>query len=370
MTPTLLARLSLRRVPARSEAGCTTGNNQRRARLTLTCFLAAALAINAGAMVLLDDLRPGIRDPEYGRRVRQYQARVAENPGRPMALVVGSSRSAMGVRPGAWEENGTPSSPMLFNLSLLGGGPVMELMVVRRAFADGLRPAIVLLEYWPPYLYSENSWTESRRIVAERLSRLDRPIVHDYFANPQRTEARMRAQRWNPLWESRERLLIQLFPKWLRNDRRIDWMWHDVDAWGWKPGFEFPPEQTAERARMIAVCRDTYRPLFADYHVSPSADRALREAVAVAREHGAAVGFVYLPESNEFRSWYTPAAERQAREHLTAIGRDLAVPVINARDWMPDGMFVDGFHLTHTGAAEFTRKLGPAVEAAFPEARR
>jgi hypothetical protein len=99
MTPTLLARLSLRHVPARSEAGCTTVNNQRRARLTLTCFLAAALAINAGAMVLLDDLRPGIRDPEYGRRVRQYQARVAENPGRPMALVVGSSRSAMGVRP-------------------------------------------------------------------------------------------------------------------------------------------------------------------------------------------------------------------------------------------------------------------------------
>lgn len=370
MTSTLLARLSLRRAPARSAAGRTAGNSLCRARLTLVSFLAVALVINAGAMVLLDDLRPGIRDPEYGRRVRQYQARVAENPDRPMVLVVGSSRSAMGVRPGAWEENGTTRSPMLFNLSLLGGGPVMELMVVRRAFADGLRPAIVLLEYWPPYLYSEKGWTESQRIVIERLSPLDRPIIHDYFPDPQGTEKRLRAQRWNPIWESRERLLIQLFPKWLRNNRRIDWMWDDVDRWGWKAGFEFAPEQTAEQVRMIATCRETYRPLFADYHVSPSADRALREAVALAREHGAAVGLVYLPESNEFRSWYTPAAERQAREHLAAIGRDLAVPVINARDWIADGMFVDGFHLTHAGAAEFTRKLGPAVEAAFPEARR
>ena len=50
----------------------------------------------------------------------------------------------------------------------------------------------------------------------------------------------------------------------------------------------------------------------------PSADRAFREAVAIAREHGATVGLLYLPESSEFRSWYTPNAERLAREHLAA----------------------------------------------------
>ena len=121
---------------------------------------------------------------------------------------------------------------------------------------------------------------------------------------------------------------------------------------------------------MVATCRDTYRPLFADYRISPSADRALRQAVAVARDHGAAVGFVYLPESTTFRSWYTPAAEAQAREHLAAISRELAVPVIHARDWIEDGLFVDGFHLARAGAAEFSRQLGPAIEAAFPEVRR
>ena len=72
---------------------------------------------------------------------------------------------------------------MLFNMSLLGGGPIMELMVARRAFADGLRPSVVLFEYWPPYFYSEGNWTESKRIVIDRLSPLDRPIVREFFPN-------------------------------------------------------------------------------------------------------------------------------------------------------------------------------------------
>ena len=123
-------------------------------------------------------------------------------------------------------------------------------------------------------------------------------------------------------------------------------MWNDVDDWGWKAGFEFPPEFAAEQARMIATCRETYRPLFTNYRIAPSANRALREAVAAAREQGAAVGFVFLPESRMFQSWYTPEAERQASEHLAAMCRDLAIPLINARDWMADDRFVDGFHLT------------------------
>ena len=90
----------------------------------------------------------------------------------------------------------------------------------------------------------------------------------------------------------------------------------------------------------------------------------------MAREHGAAVGLLYLPESSEFRSWYPPEAERLAREHLAGLSRDLALPVINAREWMDDGWLVDGFHLSRLGAAEFTRRLGPAIVAAFPEAKR
>lgn len=370
MTPGLLTRLSLRTATTRAARGSRYGSKRHTSRRALACFVVAMAALNAGAMLILDDLRPGVRDPEYGRRVRQYRDRVAENPTRPVVLILGSSRSAMGVSPAAWEEVCPPGSPMLFNLSVLGGGPVMEHLVARRGFADGVHPAVVLFEYWPPYFYSEGNWAEHRRILVERLSPIDRPLVQNYFPDPARIESRMRSQRWNPIWASRERLLVQILPKWLRNDRRIDWMWDGVDEWGWKPGFDYPPGRTPERDQMLVACGQVYRPLFADYRISSSADRAMREAVTAAREQGAVVAFLYLPESSEFRSWYTPEAERLARDHLAALARDLAVPVINAREWMDDGLLVDGFHLSRRGAGEFTRKLGPAIVAAFPEALR
>jgi len=369
MTPGLLARLTPRLAFTRSRAGRGAGHNRRSARLTLACFLFGTLALNVGALVLLDEV--GIRDPEYSRRVRHYKARLAENSGRPVVMVVGSSRAAMGVCPAAWEaarpQAPGRADPLLFNMSLLGSGPLMELMVARRAYADGLRPNVILFEYWPPFLYSEGGWFEPARVIQDRLLDADRDVVQRYFPNPDRVDQAMRHYRMNPVFESRERLLVQLLPNWLPSSRRTDGGWVGVDSWGWLPGMDVPPGLTERRAAAMAVCRDIYRPLFANYRISPLADRALREAVAVAREHGSAVGFVYMPEASEFRSWYTPEVERQAREHLNAISRDLAVPVIDARRWIEDGMFVDGFHLSRVGAATFTRKLGPAVVAAFPE---
>jgi hypothetical protein len=370
MTPALLARLALGAATRPAARGSRRGGKRTTSRTALASFVVAAIVLNAAAMLALDDIRPGIRDPEYGRRIRQYRQRVAEHPGRPVVLVVGSSRAAMGVSPAAWEEIAPAGTPLIFNLSVLGGGPVMEHLIARRAFQDGVKPDVVLFEYWPPYLYSQGNWAEHRRIVVERLSPSDRPIVREHFPDPDRIEARMHVQRWNPLWAARERLLVQVFPKWLRNDRRMDWMWDEVDAWGWKPGFDYPPGPTPERARMLAACGEIYRPLFADYRISPSADRALRAAIGVAQQNGAKVGLLYLPESTEFRSWYSPRAAQLAREHLAAMTRDLGVPVINAREWMDDGLLVDGFHLSRRGAAEFTRMLGPAIAAEFPEVER
>lgn len=345
-------------------------SRRKAARLTFVCFVLAALGLHAVALVVLDELQPGLRDPEYARRVRDLRARIAENPGRPVVLVVGSSRAAMGVRPEEWEavRPGAPD-PLIFNMSLLGGGPIMELMVLRRVYADGLRPDVVLLEYWPPYLHSAGMWAEPDRIAPDRLGPTDRQIVRDYFPNPDKVEQQMWRYRWNPVWAARQRLLVQLLPKWLPDAKRMDWTWDTVDSWGWKPGFDYPPGPTAERTAMLGKCHAIYRPQFNAFKLSPDADRAIREAVALARSHGSAVGFVYMPEASEFRGWYPPRVERLAHEHLAGLHRELAVPLINARLWMDDGLFVDGFHLSRVGAAEFTRKFGPAVTSLWAEVR-
>jgi hypothetical protein len=342
-----------------------------RAMKAIVWFALTTLAINAGVLFLLDGYRAGIRDPEYGRRVRRLQDRIAENPGRPTVLILGSSRTAMGISPATWEavRPGVSRSPdpMFFNMGQLGSGPLMELMVLRRLFADGLCPEAILFEYWPPFLYSDGVWAEAKRMGPERLSPLDRAVVRDYFPNPGQIEREMQRYRSNPVYANRERLLLQMMPAWLRADRRGDFGWTGLDPWGWLPGVNWEPGPSEQRSAALAACRETYKPLFSNYRISPDADRAIREAVTVAREHGVKVGFLYLPESSEFRGLYSSAAELAASEHLAELSRDLGVPVISTRTWMDDGLLVDGFHLSQIGAGEFTRKLGPVIASTFPE---
>ena len=47
--------------------------------------------------------------------------RVADHPGRPMVMVIGSSR-AMGVCPAAWEDVRGGRKPMLFNIVCSAAG--------------------------------------------------------------------------------------------------------------------------------------------------------------------------------------------------------------------------------------------------------
>jgi hypothetical protein len=365
----LLARLVPRREP-RPQRASRLVRTRHGGRVAVAWFAVTVLLIHGAVLLALADSR--VRDPEYGRRASHLRARLAENPGRPLVLVVGSSRTAMGVCPAAWEEarpaDPARPDPLIFNAAVLGAGPVMELMALRRAYADGFRPAVVLIEYWPPFFHHDDHWAESRRVAVDRLMDCDRALVRDYFPEADRIEREMDWRRRSPIFANRERLLGQLLPKWVPMAKRADAGWTGLDGWGWLPGFDLKPEMTDWRAKAVANCADIYRPLFAKYRIAPAADRALREAVALARGHGAAVGFVYLPESSEFRDIYPRRVERVAKEHLANVSRELGVPVIDCRTWMPDESIVDGFHLSKRGAADFTRKFGPAVSATFPGA--
>lgn len=338
-------------------------------RKALAWFAAAFLGLNAAALLAMDVVWPELRDPEYGRRLNQLKARMAEHPDRPAVVVIGSSRAAMGVRPGAWEEvrPGSARDPLLFNMSLVGSGPLMELFCLRRLYTDGVKPGAVVFEYWPPFLREDGPYLEADRIDANRYYRSDRPFVREFGRNPDDVERQMRRARVNPLGENGYRWLGQAFPSWLPWTKRADVAWAGLDEWGWLPGIDEtnPPEPTMRQAR-LAHCEAIYREQFEGYAVHPLADRGLREAVALARSNGARVAFVYLPESSEFRGWMPPAVVRVSRAHLDGLCRELDIPLIDARLWLADGFLVDGFHLSRLGAAEFTRRFGPAVAAAFP----
>ncbi|MDB5313868.1 MAG: hypothetical protein JWO38_8070 [Gemmataceae bacterium] len=373
----LLAKLVLPARPGRpgGRPGPAVRPGRRTARRAVGWFIAAAVGLQAGAFLAIDVVWPGLRDPEYARRVGRLRERIAENPGRPVVLVVGSSRASMGLRPEAWEESRPARAdhpdPLLFNMSLVGSGPMMELMCLRRVYADGLRPDAVVLEYWPPFLREDGPYFEPDRIDHARLSDRDRPLVREYFARPAETERLMLRDRFHPLYETRHRLMAQTLPRWQPWDKRMEMAWGMLDEWGWLAGLEekYPPDPKARGVR-LAHCGKIYRDQFQGYTIHPLAKRALRESVALARANGTKVAFAYLPEATEFRSWMPPAVEQAAQGYLATLCRELDIPLIDARLWMEDGYLVDGFHLSRQGAAEFTRKFGPAVAATFPDLRR
>ncbi len=340
-------------------------------RATVFWFVLVFLAMHVVLAAVSSD--PRVRDPEYGRRASQLRARIAENPGRPLVLVLGSSRPAMGLRPSEWEATrpADPAhpDPLIFNMALIGSGPMMELMALRRIYADGFRPSLVLLEYWPPFLHHDQEWKEDNRVALDRLMDEDRQVVRDYFPDPRHVEADMNWRQRNPIWGYRERLLVQILSRWVPPEKRTDWTWDDLDGWGWKPGIDLEAMVDEYRTTAHTRCSEIYSKQFAAYQISSHAKRAFSETVALAREHGAEVGFVYLPESSEFRRLYPARVERMGRVFLDKMSRELNVPVMNCRDWVDDGFVVDGFHLSRAGAAAFTKKFGPAVAAKFPNLR-
>ncbi len=363
-----LVRLPRVRFPAPRRAASIFARRRGAAPAVLVGAV-GVLVIHAVALVLMDSAFPQLRDPEYGRRASALRARLAENPGRPLVLVLGSSRTCMGLSPAAWEESRPGGAdPLLFNMGLVGGGPLFELMALRRAYADGFRPDVVVLEFWPPFLREDGPFHEPDRIDHVRLFAGDAPLVRDYFPKPDETEAKMRHDRFHPLYETRHRLIAQIAPRWLPWDRRMDLAWGGLDGWGWLPGIDEFPAKPDERAKRLAHCEPIYRGQFTGYTVHPLADRALREAVALARAKGAKVVLAYLPEASEFRSWMPPEAESRAQDYLAAIRRELNLPLIDARLWLDDGFLVDGFHLSRQGAAAFTRRFGPAAAAALRSA--
>jgi hypothetical protein len=369
--PRLVARTLARLVAVITSAPprpAARASRRRAARVALGTFVFGAVFLHLAALFAMDVAWPQLRDPEYGRRTAQLSERVVEHPDRPLVLVVGSSRSAMGVRPGAWEavRPGTPHDPLLFNLSVVGAGPITELLVMRRALADGFRPAVVLLEFWPPLLHQDGTYADAKGFVPVRLRRDDCPVIRDYFPNPDRMENAMRTSRVNVLSANRNRLMLQAVPHWVPFTGRVDQTWAGLDKWGWLPGMDPAPEDAETRRRLTDRNREVCCARLAECAIHPDSDRALREVVATVRASGARVGFLYLPESTEFQGWYPPAVEAASRAYLTALSGELGVPVIDARRWMDDRELADGFHLSRVGAARFTARLGPAVAATFP----
>lgn len=333
-----------------------------------TALLWAALAFvgTQGALAFVVSCqRPEIRDPEYGYRRHRLRAQAAATPDRPLFLILGSSRTLSGICPPAlppWPASAGPE-PRVFNFSLLGTGPVRELMILRRLLAAGHRPDWLLIEVWPPYLPQQGFWTDEGHILLKDLRWVEVPVVARYFAHPREALGKLALEGLVPITGLRSNILARgaaalLSPdqQWrVQNDR---W-WRDGEPTGWRPWHE---HGTAEefRARIPEAEMET-KPCLDHFFVSDTADCALREMLEECRRQNTKAALILMPEHSQLRGWYSPAVHAKVNAFLTRLRNDYHVPAIDTRDWVPDEGFHDLTHMTPSAAPSYTARLGREV---------
>jgi hypothetical protein len=305
-----------------------------------------------------------VRDPEFGLRLLGLNRQRGENRERPLVVVLGSSRISMGLRPAVlsrWQEE-DKKAPIIFNSSLVGSGPILELLCLDRLLARGIRPDLVVAEFWPPFYQPAGPRAEESLIDVNRLDHRDVRLLRRYFTDPDALVRHWLQGQLMPFSSHRFVLLSHYAPIWLAWAAREDHKWMGLDNCGWLP---LPGTVTsAQHDERVQKGLAFFRPALKSAFLGGKSDRALRELVARCRREHINVVLLFMPEASVFRDLYGPAMQMKVDDYLDGLQRELGLPIVNARRWSRDDDFIDSFHLLPRGAAAFTRRF--AREAVMP----
>lgn len=341
----------------------TAAKVRRLARSSAAALAWSLLGFTAGQLVLsliLYSWWPALRDPEYGQRLDALRQQITAKPGRPLVLILGSSRTAMGFRPEVLATQAVSQDPVVFNFSLLGAGPIMELLCLNRLLADGIRPDWVFVECWPLFWHQEGEYAEEKRLDVNRLSWNDAALLRPFYARPYLLDRGCWFSHLAPGFSHRFTLLSRWAPRWLDWTNRRDDGWRHLDEWGWLERKRLTGSAD-ERHQAIERARAYFQPICDNFRFAEVSNRALRRLLRRCRDEHINVALLFMPEGKDFQNWYPPAMRAQVEAYLGQILREYGVSILDARDWMAEPDFMDGFHLLPEGAAAFTAKFGRDV---------
>ncbi len=335
-------------------------------RRELLCFLFAFIAVQLCLAVAVEHWLPDVRDAEYALKEERLRALRTVKPRDDLLVLLGSSRGSMGLQAGALNQAFEGRGHLVFNAALSGGGPVLDLICLRRLLAAGLRPDFVLIEVVPLHFnQADGTVLEERVLNGSRLRRSELTSIQPYWDDPMRQQWQWWKARLLPAFlqhaELREHLGIDTTqPGGASDDPR-----RFLDRFGWYPRYlgPDPPRQRLATAQALAQ----YAPYTRRFRPAPRPLQALNDLLAACRSEGVAVGLLMMPEATAFRRLYCKEVHDGIDHMLETVGRDWHVPLIDARTWVADAEFWDGHHLLPTGAAIFTQRLAgelrPYVES-------
>ncbi len=282
---------------------------------------------------------------------------VSDQPDRPLFLMLGSSRSCWAFRAGCL--NGMPDSdgrPMnVFNFGIPATGPISALFHLRDMLAEGIRPRFLLIEFLPPLMCEaqRGALTEEGMTGFENLSTRRFLQWLPYLYRPEKRARLWLEARINPWYAFRRHIQLEL--RCLATRKPFP-TYEPIDDWGWHIALPFP-FSAVDREKRIEQARGGYSPGLGHFRLGKKPTRALRELLDLCREEHIPAALVLMPESSEFRSWYSEDAKTAIQGELDALRRDYGVPIVDAQRWLADEDFEDGHHTLLHGADVFTFRL-------------
>lgn len=342
--------LPARRTPRRSHG---------RAALAwaAVCFGLVQLVLT----LTMDHVDVELRDPFWGRKLALLRQRLAQEPDRPLLLVLGSSRTALGLKPDFAPLPSLGERPIVFNFGMTGAGPIQELLFLRRLLEEGILPERILIEIHPLLLHEDAGFGELTALAPTRLGWHDLPMLADYVYDRRDLYRRWWRARLAACWSHRVSIQMRWLPRWLDPKCQFDQrVLNRLDGDGWAPSelATVTPELYEQLARTAV---GVYEPAFADFHITERPSRAINEMLTLCRAEGIETALFLMPEASQFRAGYSAAARQQIDVYLTDVSRGYDVPVFDLTYACPDASFVDSHHLLPAGAERFSRRFARDV---------
>jgi len=304
---------------------------------------------------------PQIRYPEYGFKLARLRQRIRELPDQPRVLLMGSSRTEVGVRAEQFDLPPTAQSPLVFNFALSSAGPVQHLMLLEALLAEGLRFDRLLLEVHP--LFLNQVWgnlREEARIDVHHLGPADLAVLARYSEHPDVLRRTWWKWRLVPSHAFRHQLLDCWRSDWCSDAGQYDGFSH-VGPLGWLP-FPLRAANEQEHQRMLEHARWEYKNFKNfDFDVTEEPDRALRSLLSLCREHGIGVTMYLMPEGSQFQEVYPPHARERVDAYLAKLRREYDFDLVDATGWMNDDAFADSHHLLPEAADEFSQRFAREI---------
>lgn len=318
---------------------------------------------------------PQLYDGQYGIKLTRFHTQLpTESTDRCTILMLGSSLTGFGFNPSVLETDQDTSRdrPVVFNFSLDGGGPVVELICLRRLLAAGIRPSLLLIESHPHFLFSEITQAKDRIISTTRLQLSDLAVIDRYDRHASDRRHKWWLSALSPWDAHRENLLnvLQHQPGLLPHspDPSVAGeVWRCIDHNGWydwnRLCRRFPAFRRGSKGETDRIATG----LFNGYAQAPLNSQlgAYDEIAELCKQREIALVLVRMPEMSCVHGDFKPEWREKTDQFYTDLAQRTGMQIVDARAWVPDEEFWDGFHITAPGGTYFTKRLEAAVIKPF-----